>query len=238
MIISNNRKWFTIVELVVVISILSVLSTIGFLAYSWYLITARDTNRTSQLWSLSEWLNILRTKGRLPFPENKVIIYSGTDIVSYQWYIWESVLSTMRYSNTWIDPKDNINFSYYLTANRKYFQLMWFLEEEYEEREVVWIINQSYATDYSIRFPYVKWSNLWILVTEENIPIPKYLSSVGLTEIDISDVDLLNLKSYLTTTSFVEWNGTTFSELPSVAKKWWRYYSVESNAFVYDEPVY
>jgi len=51
----NNIKWFTLVELIVVVTILWILSTIWFVAYSWYLVWVRDTNRTSQLKSISDW---------------------------------------------------------------------------------------------------------------------------------------------------------------------------------------
>lgn len=43
------KSWFTLVELLVIISILSILSAIWFLAYSWYTTQARNGKRTSDL---------------------------------------------------------------------------------------------------------------------------------------------------------------------------------------------
>jgi Tfp pilus assembly protein PilE len=233
---NKNKVWFTIVELIVVITILSILSTIWFISYSWYLVWVRDTNRMSQLTSISEWLNVLRTKGKLPLPDNRVTIKSSLNTIAYQWVIGKTVLSTIDYSNSWLDPQENMYFSYYLTANRKYFQLMGFLEDK--ANLVTWIVNDTYAIDYSVKYPIVMWSKLWILTTNTNQPLAEYLLAVPLPDIDIEDVSAQSLKSYLTNTEFVTWTGTTFSELKNIAKKWWKYYSVISNTYVYDEPVY
>ncbi|MCD5375173.1 prepilin-type N-terminal cleavage/methylation domain-containing protein [Candidatus Gracilibacteria bacterium] len=44
---SMNIRAFTLVELIVVITIVGVFSTIGFVSYSGYLTGARDSNRIS-----------------------------------------------------------------------------------------------------------------------------------------------------------------------------------------------
>lgn len=49
----NSNKWFTLVELIIVIGILSILSTIWFISYSGYTIQARDTQRQSDISLLS-----------------------------------------------------------------------------------------------------------------------------------------------------------------------------------------
>jgi len=232
----NNKNAFTIVELIVVITILSILWTIWFISYSGYLVWVRDANRASQLTSISEWLNIYLTKWKLPYPEDKVDIKSWSDIIAYQWVAWPKTLSAINYSKEWLDPKEKISYSYYLTANRKYFQLLWFLEDE--TNLVSWLIENTYAVDYWVKYPMVMWSKLWILTTDSNQPISEYLLSIPSTEIDISDVGSESLKSYLTSTEFVEWTWTTFSELKNVAKRWGKFYSVVWNTFFYDPPVY
>ena len=229
----KNNNAFTIVELIVVISILSILSTIWFLSYSGYLIWVRDTNRLSQLESFDKWLNTLRTHWRLPLPDTKVSIKSWSEIIAYQWVVWKNILSALDYSNDWLDPKDNTPYSYYITANRKYFQVMWLLESS--DSLALWTINNTYAAiDYTNRIPAVKGSKLWILVTDANQPISELWLSPS--EINIDNVSNLPLKSYLTSNEFVSWTWTTFAELKNIARLWWRYYSVVWNTFVYTEP--
>ena len=67
-----QKKAFTIVELIVVITILAILSTIWFVSFSSHLMWTRDTNRLSQLSTIHEWLEVYGAKNTLPQPENSV----------------------------------------------------------------------------------------------------------------------------------------------------------------------
>ncbi len=229
-----NKKWFTIVELIVVITILAILSTIGFISYSWYLIWVRDTNRHSQLESIEKWLNTILTHGKLPLPGSYVEIKSWVNIIWYQWELWKNVLETIDYSWDGYDPLDKTYFTYYLTKNRKYFQLMAFLEDDNNLR-LASNFNTSYAAvDYTYRYPTFVWKKLWLLLNDNNIPIN---STGSLTSFDISDVwTTQNYKSYLNDNEYVYWSWTIFSWLSQVDKLAWKYYSVISNAFVYNNP--
>ena len=66
-------KAFTLVELIVVITILAILATIWFVSFSGYLAWTRDTNRVAQLKSMSDALELYRTKKDLPIPDDKEI---------------------------------------------------------------------------------------------------------------------------------------------------------------------
>ncbi|MDQ7009471.1 MAG: hypothetical protein Q9M94_04245 [Candidatus Gracilibacteria bacterium] len=114
-----------------------------------------------------------RTKKSLPIPDDKVnILYSGS-LISYQGYIGKNVLETIEYTESGLDPKDKQYFSYYLTRNKKYFQLLTFLEEE--NKDVVALnnnmLNKSQAIDYSERYPKIKGKKLGILIDSTNRPI-------------------------------------------------------------------
>ena len=166
----KNKKAFTLVELIVVITILAILATVGFVSFSWYLAWARDTNRIAQLKSMSDALELYRTKKDLPIPDDKVDVQADGTTIAYQWYIWANVLETIEYTEKGLDPKDKNYFSYYLTKNKKYFQLMAFLEEENED-VLAWVFTNTKAVDYSARVPKLLWKKLWVLTDEENTPI-------------------------------------------------------------------
>ena len=59
----KNKKAFTLVELIVVITILAILSTIGFISLSWYSKEARDAKRISDANNLLTKINIEQTRG-------------------------------------------------------------------------------------------------------------------------------------------------------------------------------
>ena len=181
-----NKKAFTLVELIVVVTILAILSTIGFVSYSSYLIWVRDTNRVSNMKAISDWLELYRTKFTLPLPEDSVDIKANGSVISYQWYAWANVLESIEFSNGWKDPKDDIYYSYYLTRDKKYFQLMWFLEDEENleassESSLIVTSSQEWIIDYSSRFPKVYWSKLWILTDNSNIPVQE-ITSIALAK--------------------------------------------------------
>ncbi len=176
-----KKRAFTLVELIVVITILAILATIWFVSFSGYLAWARDTNRVAQLKAMSDALELYSTKKSLPIPDDKVDIKASAKTIAYQWYIWKNVLETIEYTESWLDPKDKQYFSYYLTRNKKYFQLLAFLEEESEDVLVkntghpqgapLQILQKTHATDYSERFPRVTGKKLWILLDSDKNPI-------------------------------------------------------------------
>jgi len=183
-----QTKAFTLVELIVVVTILAILSTIGFVSYSGYLTWVRDTNRISNMKALSDWLELYRTKNTLPLPEDSVEVKANWTTIAYQWYAWANVLETIEFSNWWKDPKFDTYYSYYLTKDKKYFQLMWFLEEQEnlqvnnflpfpkgvpEGGGIRTIVQKANAaiTDYSVLYPTVYGKKLGILTWTWSTPI-------------------------------------------------------------------
>ena len=96
---TNQPHWFTLVELIVVVTILAILWTIWFVSYNWYLAWVRDTNRTSQLVSIHDWLELYRTRKDLPQPDNSVEVKNWSEILWYQWYAWTWVLDIIDFKN-------------------------------------------------------------------------------------------------------------------------------------------
>lgn len=183
--IIQKIKAFTLVELIIVIGILVILSTIWFTSYTTYLYSVSDANRISQLDLIKQWLDLMSVKSILPLPDDYVEIMSSTwTVIAYQWYAWERILNSIDYSKDGKDPKYETYFTYYLTANKKYFQLMWFLENN---SSLLLSINddiskvQAEVDDYSELNIKVVWNNLWVLTwvwSDLNKPIQE-ISSIN-----------------------------------------------------------
>ncbi len=153
--------WFTLVELIVVITIVWILSTVWFVSYSGYLTGARDSNRISQLTKLSDSLQVYSASKTLPLPDDNIQITASWELVWYQGFIWVDVLETIDYTNGWKDPKDDAYYTYYLTKDRNSLQLMAMMEESWSI--AMDLTQQVNAANYEDRFPKVYGRKLWVL---------------------------------------------------------------------------
>lgn len=133
-----------------VITIVGILSTVGFVSYSGYLTGARDSNRFSQLTKLSDSLQTYAATKSLPLPDDYIEITASGTTIAYQGYVGTDVLETIDYTNGGKDPKDDSFFTYFLSRDRKSLQLLAFMEEQ-----IAFSANGSklHAADYSNRYP-------------------------------------------------------------------------------------
>lgn len=207
----NNLKAFTFVELIVVMIIVVILSTIGFVSYTSYLEWVRDTSRISQLTSLYDGIELEWTQWALPLPSDYESVRANTQEIAYQGYVGEAIIEQIGLKQGWIDPKDKTYFSYYLTSDRRFFQLMTFLENEDSlSQKLFW--NQVYADiDYSTRFPKVTGTKLGILTDTDNTPIQEVSSFIGIG-VDIMGVGT-TLIAHLSDTEKLEGTGSILSQI-------------------------
>ena len=200
---SKKTKAFTLVELIVVITILAILWTIAFISLQWYSKDARDSTRLADLKSIEKALEFQLLKGsKIPQPDDFVEITASWTIISYQWYAWDGVLWKISVHWKGKDPLDDIYYTYLTDTNFSNYQLMWFLEWweliSYNNS----ILNQTKAVNYSERHPLVRWKPLWIIVNSTT----KEPIQVTWTGIDIvTEIDEYEL--YLWNNDSITWTG-------------------------------
>lgn len=184
-----KRRWFTLVELIVVVTILAILGTIGFISYNWYLVWVRDSNRLAQIDQLSSGLELFRAKNTLPLPWDDIRVEIGTTtslLIWYQWYLTQDIMDLMDYTKWGKDPKDGTFFTFYVSWDRKYFQLLGFLEDQTNQATSFFLPNQAHAADYTVRY-FATWGKkLWILVDSSNTPIQESPNVTGTGEFNMS----------------------------------------------------
>lgn len=79
------KKGFTLVELVVVITILAILTAIASVSYKSHLITARDGVRAADINNLSEALRAsIVNDGGIPKPASAIVLTASGTIIGYQ----------------------------------------------------------------------------------------------------------------------------------------------------------
>jgi hypothetical protein len=162
----------------------------------------------------------------LPIPDNKVDIQYSGSVIAYQGYIWKNVLETIEYTESWLDPKDKTYFSYYLTKNKKYFQLLAFLEEPNEDVVALNNNNITFAADYSERYPKTIWKKLWILTDENNTPLQELSSITSSWYIDIYNIWDIKLKSHLKDNYILSGTWQALSTMKNLDNIWWKFCSI------------
>ena len=144
-----NKKAFTLVELIVVITILAILWTIAFISLQWYTRDARDAKRVSEIWNIAKSLEAkLMSDWMIPVPDEKVEIKVNGATVYYQWIAWKDVLNKLNIWQEAKDPLDWVWYTYTITNNLRRYQVFWYLE-----KWKTW---------------YTKWHRLWVIVDPEN----------------------------------------------------------------------
>jgi len=114
---TKNLKWFTLVELIVTITIIAILWTIAFTAFNGFQSSARDSSRASDLANLSQALDTYYIKtGSYPNPDNSfTVTYSGWSLW-YQWTVWDTLINILSSNGSKLSKKPTDP----LTTTREY----------------------------------------------------------------------------------------------------------------------
>ena len=151
-----KNKAFTLVELIIVITILAILATIAFVSFKNYAWSARDGNKLTTLSSIEKWLSLYQIKiWNYPTPDN--IYGSGSyswALLSQVWFVGSWVVQSINMNKIPKDPIVNFEYTYWLSNNKKYYQLGTVLENNETA-----FIQQTYANNYTSK---VVWNYKWL----------------------------------------------------------------------------
>lgn len=156
---NNNKNWFTLVELIVVITIVAVLATIASNSYLWYTIKARDGVRLSDMKTIYTGINVYRAKNwKVPAAKNPTHIQIAGETVQFQSDLEKQILGTISVTQGTVDPKTNEMYTY-VTDNRNInYQVGAFLERDDSSYALV---SNTFAEDET--YFYSKGWKLWII---------------------------------------------------------------------------
>lgn len=168
----KTNNWFTLVELIVVITILAVLATVWFISFQWYSSLSRDSLRLSDIKSIQKWFNLKLTQSEpLPLPNNPVNISGSGQVFYHQWYAGKKVLDTIWVFWEVMDPSDNLYYTYSTNVARNKYQIIGYFENKNTQNSFVY--KNMYA-DFSQRNIRTFWNNLGIIINKEKFsPIQK-----------------------------------------------------------------
>ena len=128
----SPQSGFTLVELIVVITILAILWTIAFVSLQWYSKSARDSARVSDMSRIKTSLELFKIDwAKYPEPTESVsITYNSTEAWT-QWTFWQTTFNNVeKLDKIPRDPTTEELYIYSVTNTRKEFLLYWELEAD------------------------------------------------------------------------------------------------------------
>ncbi len=181
-----NKNWFTLIELIVVITILAILWTIAFISLQSYSTNARDSQRVSDLWLISKSLELYRVKIWV-FSEvtDWYNVTFSWETVWTQWFFWENNLTNVQILNKLpIDPIIWEKYIYSVTNKKNEYSLASI--SEWSELFWLWGISNTYADSNKHRI-IIKWNYNWLIASINYwtgiyvLAVPSIISSTGAT---------------------------------------------------------
>ena len=203
----NNFPWFTLVELLVVITVLSILATIAGIYVFNNISESRDAVRKSDLSNIQKTLELYKIENATyPDPDDYVsITYSGA-LAWKQWLMWTGAIKSLKNFGSDIpsDPKFGNFYTYSVTNKNKEQQIAWVLEN-FEELEWLWeiaqimipqthaaIVGPTYATSVDTAYVLGSYNGFMIKVltgsTDIFIATPSIISYDVSTSSDLLDI--------------------------------------------------
>jgi len=213
--LEGQNRAFTLVELIVVITILAILWTIAFVTIQWYSGQSRDAVRISDIWNIKKMLEISLTNGwKLLKPENAIEITASGTLIWYQWEMWKDILNRIWVNNGWKDPKDDKYYTYSINNNQTKYQILWFLEDG-ESITMRILGEKANAQDYSKRYIYTKWDELWVLLDgTKNEPV-----NIWWIDIDVANSSVI-YNAYFWNNEKITWTWNTLQNLQFSYRNW------------------
>ncbi len=181
----QGTRAFTLVELIVVITILAILWTIAFISLQWYSADARDSSRISdvnhiktslELYSLDSW------KYPLPDEAQNVTLTWTTVVVWKQWTIWDTVTSQLsrNLNEKPTDPLYETEYIYSTLENGSKYEVMSVYEGDLAYNSSTLVAQTNAASTPTVR---VDGTYNWMYVKTGDyiIPTPSIITALDPT---------------------------------------------------------
>lgn len=192
-----NKKAFTLVELIVVMLVLAILSTLWFTSYINYTWNSRDSARKSDFKNIETNLELYKVwNGIFPDPSTWVDITFSWSKLWTQWTFWESVIrSIWNMVELPVDPKVWNEYSYSISNSKKEYEIATMLEHNDIGFSPV---KNTYAADTFRSF--VVWNYNWKV---SKVSTWSTLHILAVPSIITTDIDLSSYESIVSANKLV-----------------------------------
>lgn len=216
------QNGYTFVELIITITIVSILATIGMISYGKYNSSARDTTRAYNINQILSVIHNYRIENTLDPLETSINYTFSWSEFATQWQLTTEYLSKIWFFWDVYDEELELFPSIFLTIPRQDFQLLTFFEN----------YSESYTSTEKMpptRYPWIFWKKLWILMDTESL-LPLELRDGVLSSLELSHVLVYPVRSFLNHQEFIDTQN--LSILPQISKSAWNGWGLQNGSFV------
>ncbi len=188
----NSSKWFTLVELIVTITIIAILGTIAFISLQSYTKSARDAVRISDVWTIKSWFELWYVfLWQYPEPDDPVDVIHSWAIVFTQWEFWkQSVNRVKEITKAPVDPLYKNYYTYSISKNKNEYEL-WIALEDQTVGFTPSLLSMTYAADWMKT--YITWKYNWVGIKTSNWATDYVVALPSLIANDLTSSDLQTL---------------------------------------------
>lgn len=194
---SEKTKAFTLVELLVVMTIVAILSTLWSVYFFGYFENSRDTVRTTDLWNIEKALAIYySTEGKYPDPDEAVDLSYSWSVAWSQGLFGKGVSRNMRIfgSDVPTDPNYGVAYTYSVANRNSEYQIAGVLEWEVEEETGIWeLVNMIVPETHAwVQRAVVRWDFNQFMVQVSTGWIDYYIATPSLISADLTSTGVLD----------------------------------------------
>lgn len=229
----KNNSAFTLVELVVCVTIIILLWAIGIVGFTNYSQWVRDSWNIAQLSMINKALSQKQINWQIPKPDNFIRIKQDDKILWYQWDIWEKTLKAIWVAQWNILDNPENNFFYVHTNNKKYFQVWTLIKNQKPDDDFLEITQVAAKNKQQ---PYFLWKQIGTFFDIQNNPLHTN------TTFAEKDLDLNNLNEEITLQindiNYVRWTADSFTRYEELLQQWGKWCSTNGeniNCMTYDD---
>jgi len=188
---------FTLVELIVVMSLLIILATISYFSINWLIKNSRDVVRLENLNTIEKAITFFKIeKGFYPEPDDSKFVYYNWFDLWQQWEFWNRV-----FRQIWIVNKKPVdilaenNFTYSLSYDKNQYEVWASIEwnnfDQYNEYSL--LFDNIYARSKINWKSLVVWNYNWKVLKYETSDLIYLFALPTLITKDLSNLELENI---------------------------------------------
>ena len=204
---------FTLIELIVVITILAILWTIAFISLQWYSAQARDSKRVSDVSNIKKSLELFSLNTwKYPLPDNPIEYSFSWDLLWGQWTIWDQVFLNLskNLNEKPLDPLKETEYIYSISNSQTQYEVL----VNYETSNLVRsnLFNNIFAVEY---LPKINWNYNWIYVKSVNFifPTPSIINALNIETDFATNSDAIQSQIITGWENNIDWWTWTLSDL-------------------------